>query len=357
ELSARAAPNAMLAFVTGTVAVALILRRWLRWSRLAWFGVALLPAMALVGIHDWQRMHTTMLAWGFVVWPLAWIVHWCVLHAADALRADAAIDDAPPATIVAWLKHAHTISAIALVAWISWEASEWVGRWFADGTVWIACAAAWPAIAYLALAPRTAAWQGWPWTSYRDAYVNSAATAIAAFLAVWFVLVNVVSPGGAAPLPYVPLANPLDFTLIATLVVLFAWARATDVLDDATCYRSLGVAVFLLVNAIVFRTVHQWLDVPWRWSALLRSTTLQATLTLMWTATALPLMVIANKRAIRPLWMVGATLLAIVVGKLFLLDLAALSGLSRVVAFLGVGALLLVIGYMAPLPPAVRREV
>ena len=34
-------------------------------------------------------------------------------------------------------------------------------------------------------------------------------------------------------------------------------------------------------------------------------------------------------------------------------DLAALSGLTRVVAFLGVGALLLLIGYMAPLPPAV----
>ena len=48
----------------------------------------------------------------------------------------------------------------------------------------------------------------------------------------------------------------------------------------------------------------------------------------------------------------GAGLLAIVVGKLFLIDLAALSGLPRVVAFLGVGALLLLIGYLAPLPPA-----
>jgi uncharacterized membrane protein len=34
------------------------------------------------------------------------------------------------------------------------------------------------------------------------------------------------------------------------------------------------------------------------------------------------------------------------------LDLAALSGLTRVVAFMGVGALLLVIGYVAPMPPA-----
>ena len=79
---------------------------------------------------------------------------------------------------------------------------------------------------------------------------------------------------------------------------------------------------------------------------------MQAALTLTWTATALPLMLVAGKRAIRPLWMVGAGLLAVVVVKLFAMDLGALSGLSRVVAFLGVGVLLLVIGYLAPLPPA-----
>ena len=32
----------------------------------------------------------------------------------------------------------------------------------------------------------------------------------------------------------------------------------------------------------------------------------------------------------------------------------ALSGLTRVIAFIGVGALLLVIGYVAPLPPATK---
>ena len=40
--------------------------------------------------------------------------------------------------------------------------------------------------------------------------------------------------------------------------------------------------------------------------------------------------------------------------KLFVVDLAALSGLTRVIAFIGVGALLLVIGYVAPLPPATK---
>jgi uncharacterized membrane protein len=56
------------------------------------------------------------------------------------------------------------------------------------------------------------------------------------------------------------------------------------------------------------------------------------------------------------LWTVGAVLLAAVVIKLFAVDLAALSGLTRVVAFMGVGLLLLVIGYVAPLPPAVPEH-
>jgi uncharacterized membrane protein len=38
-------------------------------------------------------------------------------------------------------------------------------------------------------------------------------------------------------------------------------------------------------------------------------------------------------------------------GKLFLLDLANSGTVARIVSFLGVGVLLLVIGYTAPVPP------
>jgi uncharacterized membrane protein len=169
---------------------------------------------------------------------------------------------------------------------------------------------------------------------------------------VWFAIVNLISPGAAQPLPYVPVLNPLDLTLIASLAVLLAWAQRAMHATERTLYGWFGAALFLLINAMVFRSVHHWLDVPWRMPALVASKPLQAALTLTWTATALPLMLLATRRAIRPLWMVGAFLLAVVVVKLFVLDLGSLSGLPRVVAFLGVGVLLLVIGYLAPLPPA-----
>lgn len=348
--------NAVLAFVTVSAAAALWLRRWLRWSRLAWFGAALLPAMAVVALKDWQHARTTLLAWGWLIWPVAWITHWFTLRAAETLRGGEALKGNELRIETGFLHFLHTASAIALVAWTSWEASEWVGRYLPDGTVWMACAAAWPAIAYLGLTVRSADSTSWPFADYRDAYATNAGTTVAALLGVWFAIVNVVSPGTAAPLPYIPLANPLDVTFIATLAALWSWARRFGRFDERTLHVWFGAAVFLFVNGIVFRTMHQWADVPWRWSALLASKPLQAALTLTWTATALPLMVTACRRSIRPLWMAGAALLAIVVAKLFLLDLAALSGLPRVVAFLGVGALLLLIGYLAPLPPAISPD-
>ena len=48
--------------------------------------------------------------------------------------------------------------------------------------------------------------------------------------------------------------------------------------------------------------------------------------------------------------------MAVVVGKLFLVDLGNTDTLARVVSFLGVGLLFLVVGYFAPVPPRAPAE-
>jgi len=63
------------------------------------------------------------------------------------------------------------------------------------------------------------------------------------------------------------------------------------------------------------------------------------------------MMVAGTRRLERQPWFAGAALLALVVGKLFLLDLANSGTIARIVSFLGVGALLMIIGYVAPVPP------
>jgi uncharacterized membrane protein len=77
----------------------------------------------------------------------------------------------------------------------------------------------------------------------------------------------------------------------------------------------------------------------------------QASLSILWAITALSLMIVGHARRQREIWMAGAGLIALVVVKLFLVELFNVGGLPRVVSFIGVGALLLVIGYFAPLPP------
>ena len=345
--------NAALAWVVASVIVASALHRAMRWERLAWFGAALAPALVLAGAAQFNDARTT-LAWpGAIVWPLAWALHWITLRAVEPApsgEVDATSDPGP-----SWLRDAHTASAIALVAWGCWEASEWASRLTPRGTVWIACAAALPAMAFLAatLSPRLA--ERWPVARFPHAYAKNAGWVIASALAVWFLVTNLVSPGTPAPLPWVPLANPLDVTMAGALAVLTLWAREHAAMPAEHRYRWLGAALFVAGNGLILRIAHQWGEVPWRLSSLMASKPVQAALTLAWTATALVLMVWAARRGVRALWMTGAALLAIVVAKLFVVDLAALSGLPRIAAFLGVGVMLLAIGYFAP-PPSARSD-
>ena len=61
---------------------------------------------------------------------------------------------------------------------------------------------------------------------------------------------------------------------------------------------------------------------------------------------------IAGTRLLRRnLWMVGATLVGIVVVKLFFVELGNSGSLERIISFIGVGVLLLFVGYFSPLPP------
>ena len=39
--------------------------------------------MAIVALVDWDRAHSTLVEYGWLVWPFAWVVHWVLLTAAD----------------------------------------------------------------------------------------------------------------------------------------------------------------------------------------------------------------------------------------------------------------------------------
>jgi len=203
--------------------------------------------------------------------------------------------------------------------------------------------------------------RGWPLDRHLAGYHAQAALPIAALVYGGSLLAALLAEGDAAPLPYVPLLNPVELTLALALAVLVLWRRGLIAVDPP--YRGMGwvggrrawIALaglgFVAVNMMWLRFAHHHLGIAWGGDALLGSAVVQAGLTILWTLLSLGLMLFAHRRGRRGLWIAGAALLVLVVLKLFFVDLSRASGGARIVTFIVVGALMLVVGYFAPLPP------
>jgi uncharacterized membrane protein len=114
--------------------------------------------------------------------------------------------------------------------------------------------------------------------------------------------------------------------------------------------------VFLWLNAALIRSLHHNFGAPITWYGMTHSTLVQASLSIFWGVLGFVSMSVAARQGWRYVWIVGAALMIVVVAKLFLIDLSSVGTIARITSFLTVGALLLVTGYMAPLPPRRANE-
>ena len=112
-----------------------------------------------------------------------------------------------------------------------------------------------------------------------------------------------------------------------------------------------GATGFFWLNAMLLRTLHHWTGVPYQFETMSHSMLVQASISVFWTVCALAMMIWATRRASRIFWFIGGALLAVTVVKLFLFDLSHVTGIERIVSFIGIGLMLLLIGYFSPLPP------
>ncbi|RQR56997.1 DUF2339 domain-containing protein [Burkholderia sp. Bp9140] len=177
---------------------------------------------------------------------------------------------------------------------------------------------------------------------------------------VWTFYANFTQDGGSWA--RIPLLNPLDLVLVVVYALAASWfVRARKLGWPFGNYRvellgAAGATAFLWLNAILLRTLHHWTGVPYAFDAMAESTLVQASVSVYWTLCALATMIWATRRGLRPLWFVGAALLALTVIKLFLFDLSHVTGIERIVSFIGIGVLLLLIGYFSPLPPKAAAQ-
>jgi uncharacterized membrane protein len=335
----------LLSVAAVSVALWTILALRLSWPSLGGLCTVLIPVAALVLLAAWHSRYHPAANFGWLAWAAVFAVHFMSLRRLAPMLPTQASSVAH--VLGCWL----LIGVLALemrygLLVLSEQYNAW--RWLGWAIL--------PSL-YLLLMAAPRAWP-WPVSAYPREYRVYAAAPLAMLMLGWFWLANMASDGNAEPMPYVPLINPLELGLLFALFGVYVWSRSAmtqlavreDYAANATQWVA-GASLFVFFTALVMRTAHHWSAVPYELDLLLESMRVQAGLSIVWTLMALSLMIGGHLRRRREVWLIGAALIGVVVAKLFFVELSNRGGLARIVSFIGVGVLLLVVGYFAPLPP------
>ena len=341
--------SAALVFVVASFGTATLLSRRLRWPQLDTLGLGILPTMAAVLIISLATQSHPLGLYGWAAWPLSLIAHYGFLR----------LRESEFSQFVAML-HAGVYWLLAVLVGVEvyWQVDRFASE------VWPPVAAFTAVLLLVAgtlsgrrllTCPMAAHWRG---------YLLNCAGPVLMVLATVVSVTYLVFDADPSPLPYLPVLNPLGLLAGLLVAVALIWKRLAAAFEDhlvapllaASWVPALAVVGVVAVTMEAARSIHHWQDVPWDFESLVASTTLQASLSVIWAVIGLAGMVAGVRLSDRRVWLAGASIMAGVVIKLFLVDLSSLTAVSRVVSFLGVGVLLLIVGYLAPVPPATTQE-
>ena len=320
----------------------------------------LLPALLIfAGLEAFSRDAFWQNA-GWLAWPLSLAAYVYALRGVDGSQAGK--------SGIGWgWVHAGSWPVLALLLVDTLDTA--VRHWGLKGSAWDD--AAWPfaalvllaALGWVAYARHYQVRDSWPWQPYSQAWLRWGQNLLALCLLGFALVLALDSSGDSAPLPYLPLLNPTDATLILAALALWAWQRRTQggamalqLLPQRAQRWGLALWGFVVLNTIWLRVVHHGWDLPWDSDALYGSFVTQAGYSILWTLLALGMMLLAARRSRRSLWLAGAGLLGLTVLKLLLVDLSNSGGAERIISFIAVGGLMLVVGYFVPLPAKVDED-
>jgi len=321
--------------------------------RAALTALLLLPVMYVFFAEALASATHPFAAAGWLAWPASFAAFYLVAHRHEG----------PPRRDLSTVLQ--TFSAWLLCLTLSWEAGWVVNLAMASASPeWAQAARIIPPALALYLLPRLVARVPWPFAVHRDAYLSVVGLGLSIGLAVWSLASNFWGEGNAAPLPYVPLFNPLDLAQALVLLLLLRYwlllrgapnqgARRIEPWMPPTVLAAL---LFVWLNGVLLRSLHHWIGVPLQPEALAASNVVQTSVSIFWSVLALVSMLVASRKAHRPTWLAGATLLTVVIIKLFFVDLSSVGSIERIVSFVGVGVAMLVVGYFSPLPPRLKES-
>ncbi len=345
-VSIKVAATLLLVSLTTVVSAVVFKRAELQSAR--FIALLQLPAMLLFAAVATVMDSHPFANGGWWAWPLAFAALYSVMYRLEG-PSRATLANALNAT-ASWL----------ICALLSWEIAWQVNTGLTPSDTWRA--AVWVIVpaAHLWWLPRLVTRVQWPFAKNREAYLFIAGIGMTAYLAAWSLITNLTCTGDTAPLPYLPVLNALDIAQASVLLNLVRYWRFLKSVNSPGFARmdkrlppaTLVALTFVFLNAILLRSLHQWFGVGLRLDQLMASTLVQTSISLFWTVLALLTMLFATRKGSRMIWVLGATLLGVVIAKLFLIDLSRSGSVERIISFVGVGLLMLIVGYLSPLPPA-----
>jgi uncharacterized membrane protein len=342
-----AAYGAALSFTAVTVALLAWISLKREW-RLPLLVATYLPAVVtLFALTGAANLAHPFAQWGAAGWLLLFIAHFAMLKLGES-REVRGLD---------WF-HAGACWVFTLI--LAWEASWQIDK-LTTG-VWAQLPPGVVPALILAWLGREHLRPRWPIATHEQAYRVYAAVPLAIVICLWVVMTNMSSTGDSTWLPYLPLFNPLDVSMALCLASLAMWWSSLNGPQRATWWQGdrraliaiVAGLIFLWLNAALLRSLHHNFGAPITAYGMQHSTLVQSSLSIFWGVLGFSAMTIAARRRWRYVWMAGAVLMTVVVIKLFLLDLSNAGTIAHITSFLTVGALLVVTGYLAPLPPRNR---
>jgi len=195
----------------------------------------------------------------------------------------------------------------------------------------------------------------WFFIAYKTILYSYTSLYISVWLMIWLLL-SIGYDGGNIFVVWLPLLNPLELIQIITMWILYKVIKIFPKRKQHQMFKIFVAFLFIWVNIMILRTLSHWLNIPWDFDLLFAHLYTHTTISIFWTLLGLILTFIATRKHLRVLWIVGASLLGFVVVKLFLIDLQDQDKIFATISFIVVGILLLVAGYISPLPPQKEKK-
>ena len=311
-----------------------------------------IPALALLSLLIPLLQQGNVLAhMGYLVLPLAAVVHYYLLR-----RHEAAMTGGQ-------LALQHIVITWWLLYLLCWEAYWLLTTQAALNETWGYLAwgliPALLALSILQLVKRIT----WPFVTHAGLYSSKVISPLFLFTWLWVIFAS-GKVGDPAPLPYIPILNPLELASLLLMLVGGNWllglhrqgGGALIFFKPKQLAVVLAITAFVWLNTVIAHSVHYYAGVAYQPEAIFNAVAFQMAIAICWTLLALGLTYLAHRLASRRLWIIGATLLAVVVVKLVFIDLANSGTIERIISFISVGLLMLLIGYVAPLPPQQQKD-